>query len=117
MLVRELAGFYQLFAREMLDCKRYSFDCLFARSDTAPARQVWQPFNNSKTAIIHLKINVSKIFNIVEQTYKAELNTSRYRSIVVISSRLYQLENHIVHQAPFAAVNAGHKAKSELAVN
>ena len=30
MLVRELAGFYQLFAREMLNCKRYSFDRSFA---------------------------------------------------------------------------------------
>ena len=53
----------------------------------------------------------------VEQKYKAELKTSRYRLIAMISSGLYQLQNHIMHQAPFAAVNAGHKAKSELAVN
>ena len=63
------------------------------------------------------KINVSKIFKIVEQKYKAELKTSRYRSIVVISSGLCQFQNYIMHQAPFAAINAGHKAKSEFADN
>ena len=52
---------------------------------------------------------------IAEQKNKAELKTSRYRSIVVICSGVVSITKP--HQAPFAAVNVGHKAKSEFAVN